>query len=135
MNEAAFDLPAGFVDRTITHLEARADDGAGVALLIERSALPSGSALRDATDKRLAASRTRLRNFSVLFERVTEVAESEAIDLGTRWRHDDGMVYTRETHMVMGGMWLIVIGEVALEDRELCDRTVDHVVASMRPRQ
>jgi hypothetical protein len=132
MNEAAFDLPAGFTDRTINHLEASAEDGSGIAILVERARLPDGTTLREAVSRRIGESRARWPNFSVLFEHAAIIAESEAIDVGTRWRHDEGMVYTRQLHTVLNGVWLILTGETALEDRELCDRTVDHVAASLR---
>ncbi len=133
MNEAAFDLPQGFVDRTVTVLEAATEDGEGVSIIVERSPLPRGQSLQQATKERLLTARKDVRGFSILYERDCEVARTKAIDVGTKWRDDDGIVYTRSIHLALGDMLLIIAGEAGFEDRETCDRVLDHVAGSLRP--
>jgi hypothetical protein len=135
MNEAAFDLPdASFVDRTVTYLEGKAPSGVPVVLLVERAPFPEGKSLRQAVTDVVKDAKKRLRKYEVLFEREAEMADQVAIELGVRWRDDDGVVYTRQTHFVLGSTLMTVAGEVPLEEREFCDAYVDHVVESLRPR-
>ncbi len=133
MNEAAFDLPdSGFVDRTITYLEGKSPAGLDVVLLVERAPFPEGKSLRQAASEHVNGAKKRLRGYSVLFERESEVAELPALDIGARWRDEKGMIYTRAAHLALGPTWLIIAGECPLEEREHCDACVDHVLASLR---
>ncbi|EYF08795.1 Hypothetical protein CAP_2656 [Chondromyces apiculatus DSM 436] len=134
MNEAAFDLPEGFVDRTVNYLEGRSPQGTPVALLVQREPFPEGKTLRQATTAHVNDAKKRLRAYTVLFEREVQVSEVPAIDLGVRWRDEKGMVYTRQVHLVLDRTHTIVAGETPFEEREYCDTYVDHVLASLRLR-
>jgi hypothetical protein len=136
MNEAVFDLAeAGFVDRTVTYLEGTSPSGARVVLLVERHVLPAGKSLRQAVRRHVSEAQKRLRGYAVILEREITVADAPAIDLGVRWRDDDGTpVYTRQAHLVLGTSWLIVAGEAPLGDREFCDGCVDRALGSLRLR-
>lgn len=136
MNEAMFDLPeASFVDRTVTYLEGTAPSGADVVLLVERHPFTKGKSLRQLAADHMSDARKRLRGYSVIFQRDVEVAGLPAIDIGVRWRDDDGApVYTRQAHVGVGSTWLIVAGEAPVADKEFCDAYVDHVLSSMRLR-
>ena len=134
MNEASFDLPGvGFVDRTVTYLEGKAPSGAAVVLMVERSPFPEGKSLRQAASAHVNDGKKRLRGYSLLFDRVSEIAGAPAIELGARWRDDAGLVYSRQAHLVLGPTLLIVAGESPMEEQEFCDAFVAHVLASLRP--
>lgn len=134
MNEASFDLPdVGFVDRTVTYLEGKAPSGADVVLMVERSRLPVGKSLRQAASAHMNDGKKRLRGYTLLFDRVSEIAGVPAIELAARWRDDAGLVYSRQAHLVLGPTLLIVAGESPIEEKEFCDAYVDHVLASLRP--
>lgn len=137
MNEAMFDLPeGGFVDRTVTYLEGTAPSGADVVLLVERHPFTPGKSLRQLAAGHMDDARKRLRGYSVLFQRDVEVAGTPAIDVGVRWRDEDGVpVYTRQTHVGLGSTWLIVAAEAPVADREFCDASIDHVLSSMQLRE
>jgi hypothetical protein len=134
MNEAAFDLPDGFRDRTVTYLEGKSPEGTPVALLVQREPFPSGKTLRQVAAAHVNDAKTRLHGYVVLYEREILVDEVPAIDFGVRWRDDTGNVYTRQAHLALDRTLLIVAGEVPFEERERCDTYVDHVLASLRLR-
>jgi hypothetical protein len=137
MNEAMFDLPdAEFADRTVTYLVGKSPSGTTVELLVERRALPAGKSLRQLVDEHGMDALKRLRGYGVLVEREVEVASLPAIDVGARWRTEEGeSVYTRRTHLILGSAWLIVTGEVPWSERELCNAYVEHVLASLQLRE
>lgn len=137
MNEAMFELPeAGFVDRTVTHLEGTSPSGAGVTLLVERHPLPEGKSLRQAAADHVSDEGKRLRAHTVLFQRDTTVGELPAIDIGMRWRNDTGApIFTRQTHFILGSLWMIVGGEAPMGEREFCESYVDSVLGSLRLRE
>lgn len=132
MNDARFDLPDGFVDRTITYFEGRSDSGAEHILSIERHPVPAGKTLRDLVSAHQLDARKKLRGFTLIFERDAKVGDEIAVDVATRWRADDLMVYTRQFHFVLGDTWLIASCEGPLEERVLGDRLIEHVVSTMR---
>ncbi len=134
-NEAAFDLPeVGFVDQTVTYLEAPVGEDEQIALMIEREAMPEGKSLAEAVAQHIAEARARLGNYSVMFERTREVDGAEALEYAARWRDEDGMVYTRTAHLARGGRWFIYATEGPLEHRGLCDEMLDHVLSTLRMR-
>ena len=133
MNEAAFDLPAGFVDRTVTHLEATTDDGGEVALLVERHPIGPDETLSNAVARRMTEARKETRGLTVLSERQIRVGDQPAIEVVSRWRDDDDIAYTRAVHWMAGTTLLIVAGESSFQEREICDRVVEHVIGSIRP--
>jgi hypothetical protein len=134
MNEASFDLPdASFVDRTVTYLEGKAPSGAAVVLMVERSPLPEGKSLRQAASAHMSDGKKRLRGYSLLFDRVSEIAGAPAIELAARWRDDAGLVYSRQAHLVLGPTMLIIAGESPIEEQEFCDACVAHILATLRP--
>lgn len=137
MNDAMFDLPdAGFVDRTVTYLVSRAEDGTGIVLLVERRPLPEGKPLRQIAEGYGIEAMKRLRGYRVLAERDIEAASLPGIDVGARWINDEGEpTYTRRIHLTLEATWLIIAGEALWIERERCDAYVDHVLASLRLRE
>jgi hypothetical protein len=136
MNEAMFDLPeAGFVDRSVTYLLGTSPGGAAVLLLIERRPFPAGKSLRQVvTDHGRDAAR-RFMGYQVILEREVQVASCPALDVGARWRTEEGEpIYARRAHLSLGSIWLMITGEAPFAEREFCDAYVDHVLASLRLR-
>jgi hypothetical protein len=134
MNEASFDLPeVGFVDRTVTYLEGKSPGGVTVVLMVERSRLPEGKSLRQMASAHMNDGKKRLRGYTLLFDRVSEIAGASAIELGARWRDDAGLVYSRQAHLVLGPSLLVLAGETPIEEREFCDAYMDHILASLQP--
>src|SRR5271170_6607108 len=109
MNEAAFDLPdAKFVDCTVTVLAGKSPGGAAVVLLVERRRLPVGKSLRQAAAEHGRDAMKRLLGYTVILEREVEVDAHPAIDVGARWRTEDGEpIYTRRVHLTLGSTWLM----------------------------
>jgi hypothetical protein len=135
MNDAAFELPeTRCVDHTLTHLDVTVSDGELVVLLVERTPCPPGRTLREIVDHHVAEASKRLRAYRVLFQREREIAGVPGLEAGVRWRNDDGDVYTRHAHIVVGGTWLMIAGEAPLADWAACDACLDEVLGSFRLR-
>ncbi len=137
MNEAMFDLPdASFVDQTVTCLTGTSPNGEGVLLLVERRILPVNMSLRQAVAALVKDAMTRHIGYHVLFEREIEVALRPALDVGARWRTEDGEpIYDRRVHLTLGETWLVIIGEAPIAEREFCEAYIDHVLASLQLRE
>lgn len=137
MNEAMFDLPdANFVDRTVTCLSGSSPNGEGVLLLVERRVLPVNMSLRQAVAALVKDGMTRHIDYQVIFEREIEVASRPALDMGARWRTEDGEpIYDRRVHLTLGEAWLIIIGQAPIAAREFCEGYVDHVLGSLQMRE
>jgi hypothetical protein len=131
-----FDLPeAGFVDRTVTVLVGSSPGGAGVLLLVERRPFPADRSLRQVVADHGREATKRFMGYQVIFEREVEVASCPALDVGARWRNEEGeAIYARRAHLPLGSTWLMITGEAPFAEREFCDACVDHVLASLRLR-
>jgi hypothetical protein len=137
MNEAMFELPdVGFVDQTVTCLAGTSPNGEGVLLLVERRLLPVDMSLRQAVAALVKDAMTQHIGYRVLFEREVEVASRPALDVGARWRTENGEpIYDRRVHLTLGETWLIIMGEAPIAEREFCDAYIDHALASLQMRE
>lgn len=137
MNEAMFDLPdAEFVDRSVTYLRGTTPTRADALMLVERRILEEDQPLRSAVAQLGNDAKEELRGYSVMFERDVEVAGQPAIDVGARWREEDGTpMYTRRVHLALGTTWMIFAGEVPMVDRDFCDAHINQIVGSLQFRE
>lgn len=135
MNEAAFDVPpVGFVDQSVTYLEAPVGDGdEHIVLMVERHPAEDRE-LGAIVGEHLLDARKRLRSYVVLEQKERVVEEVAAIDLAARFVDDDGTAYTRSVHMVSHGLWLIIAAEGPFEHRGACDECLEHVLSTFRLR-
>jgi hypothetical protein len=135
MNEAAFELPeAKFVDNTVTMLEFKAPSGAELRLTIQRFPLEDGKSLRDVVTSHVGQASRTLRAHAVLWNRDSEISGAAAIEVAARWRGSDYMVYTRQAHLAIEMIWLVIAGNAPLEEREICDEYLDRVLGTLRIR-
>jgi hypothetical protein len=136
MNEAAFELPAiGLVDRTVTRLDAVSEDGLAQTIVVHRSRVPEGKSLAELVAESLREAGARLRLHAALFQREIAVDGEPALEVGAQWRGEEGMIYTRQVHLALGDAWIVLAGNCALEGRERCDATFDHILATFRVRE
>ena len=135
VDEASFELPnLEVADRTVNVLELGGGAVPGLGLLVARSPFPVGKTLREVVGVHVEQERRSLRAWSLLFERDIEVEGQPAIELGTRWRGDSGMVYQRQAHIGLPDIVLLLVGNAPLEERATCDAYMDHVLWTLRLR-
>lgn len=133
MNEAAFDLPeVKFSDQSVTYLETSAGPDARAAILVERNPIEPQRSLRDVASAHVNDARKRLRGYEILEQSERDLAGVPAIEVRSKWRDDDGMVYTRSVHVLLGDMHMVISTEGALESRPVCDATFDQVIETFR---
>lgn len=130
-NDTRFELPDGFVDRTVTRLEAKTPGGSTILILMHRSPFAEGQHLGDAVGSHIKDAAASLRAHTVLANREARLAGHPAYDVSMRWREDDGMVYMREMHADVDGTWLIVSATGPLEERETCDSCFDYMIPTI----
>lgn len=129
MNEGAFDLPdLGFVDRTVHIFEAPGDLG----LIVGRTRIPQGRSLRDLVTAHVTHEAKRLRGYAVLEDQEVTWAGLPAIDIRTRWRHEQKVMYQRQAHLGAPDTWLLFAMTAPLAEREACDRYMEHILTSFR---
>lgn len=135
MNEAAFDLPeVGFVDRSVTYLEAPIGDGdESISLVVERASAEERDLAR-IVDEHIADARKRLRGYAPIHRRERTVERMPALDLAARFVDDDGSAYTRSVHLVLDDVWILIASEGPAEHRGFCDECLEHVLSTLRLR-
>ncbi|NUO49675.1 MAG: DcrB-related protein [Polyangiaceae bacterium] len=130
-NDSRFEVPDGFVDRTVTRLEARTENGATILIMVHKSRFVEEQHLDDAVASHLKDASANLRAHSVLANREARLAGHPAYDIAMRWREDDGMVYMREMHADVDGTWFIVSSTGPLEERETCDSCFEYMIPTI----
>jgi hypothetical protein len=133
MNEAVFELPEmGFVDHTVTAIDAKTANGADIGIRVHRSALPGEKTLREIVDAHVAEATRSLPAYSLLWKRDATIADAGAIELGARWRGDDYMNYSRQAHFAVQGLWLLISVNTTLEEIDAADLAIDRVLSTLR---
>jgi len=133
MNEAVFEVPQqGFVDHTVTALNAITPGGRDIGIRVHRSALPADKPLRVIVDEHVAEATRTLPAYALLWNRDAQIADAAAIELGARWRGEDSMNYSRQAHFAVQGLWLLVSVNAVLEDLEHADRAMEQVLSTLR---
>lgn len=135
VNEAAFELPdIGFVDRTVNELEARPGSGTELGVLVARSPLPADQSLLDVVRAHQDQERRSLRAWAIVFEREGVVDGASTVEVGIRWRGDEGMVYQRQAHLGLAEHVLLLVANAPIEEREACDACMDRILATLKLR-
>jgi len=132
-NEGAFDLPdVGFIDRTVHLFEMELETGGDVGLIVCRSKMPAGKTLRQVVEVHVTHEAKKLGGFKVLEEREANWAGVPAIEICSRWRSDGKVLYQRQAHLAVTGLWMLFGMTAPLTEREGCDRLMDHVLSTFR---
>jgi hypothetical protein len=135
MNEAAFELPdIGLADRTVTRLDVITPEGRSHAVLLQRTPIPEGGQLDDLVTANLREAVLRHRAHRVLFRRDAEIAGRPAIEIGAQWDGGVRVIYTRQAHLVRGGVWLAFSAHGPIDDRATADAHMDHLLATLHLR-
>ncbi len=133
MNEAAFELPVmGFVDHTVSALDAKTPAGSDIGIRVHRSALAGKETLREIVESHVAEAVRSLPAYSLLWKRDAQFAGASAIELGARWRGDDYMSYSRQAHFAVQGLWLLVSVNTTLEEIDTADQVIERVLSTLR---
>ena len=128
MNEATFELPAGFVDKTVHLLEA---GGGTLGLMVCRTPFPPGTpSLRAAVEAHVSREARAMVGHRVLAFVETERAGRPRVEVSARYRSGGELAYQRQAHGVERGLWLLVAATGRLVDRATVDAHLDHVLAS-----
>jgi hypothetical protein len=136
VNEASFELPdLAVADRTVHMLELGGGALPGLGLMLARAPFPVGKSLRDLVKAHMDQERLSLLAWSRVFEREGEVDGQPMIELGTRWKGADGMVYQRQAHIALEAVVLLLVGNGPLEERERTDAHVELALSTMRFRR
>jgi hypothetical protein len=136
VNEASFELPdLAVADRTVHVLELGGGAVPGLGLMLARAPFPVGKSLRDLVKAHTDQERLTLRSWSLLFEREGELEDQPMIELGTRWKGAEGMVYQRQAHIGLDDVVLLLVGNGPLGERERTDANVERVLSTMRLRR
>lgn len=132
-NEGAFDLPdVGFVDRTVHLFEMDLENGGEVGLIVCRSKMPAEKTLRQIVEIHVTHEAKKLGGFKILEEREATWAGVPAIEICSRWRSNGKVLYQRQAHFAVMGLWMLFGMNAPLDEREGCDRLMDHVLSSFR---
>ncbi len=107
MNEAVFALPPdGEATDWTCHVMRMRQNGHPMMLAVNRGAIPVGKSLRQVAQLRVVDEYRRFPGYSVLDERETSWSGRPALELASRWRDGNRIVYEEQAHLALGERWL-----------------------------
>ena len=119
------------VDHTTHRLELHHPDHPEIILVVYRRPIPAGESPRDLSAERIAAEMTLLSGYKVLENRDVECAGNPAMDVASRYRHDDRVWYVRQTHVVIGGLWTAFAISGPIDSRAAIDRWCEEMMTGL----
>ena len=132
-NEGAFDLPdIGFTDRTVHLFDMPLENEGELGLIICRTKIPEGRSLRELVQAHVTHEAKKLVGYKIIEEREANWAGLPAIEISSRWRSAGKVVYQRQAHLAAPETWILFGMTAPLEERDACDRVLNHVLSSFR---
>jgi len=134
-NDIAFALPdLRWVDQTVHELDARTGGERTCTLVMYRTRLEPGDDLDALVTRSLQRAGREKRQHEILRRTEREIAGRPGIDLAVRWRGERSHIYTRQAHLTAAGLWLVFGINGWLEDADICDAHLEHLLATLRLR-
>ena len=132
-NEVAFEIPEDLrsLVRTVTAL---ASPRGPETLLVYREPLAEGEAFAAAVERDVRRSLLELTASRLLFQHEAEIAGRPAFLVAFAWRVERGPVYTRQAHLALPRLRLMIVASAPLDERARCDEGMDHALATLRLR-
>lgn len=131
-NEAVFELAERpFADKTIHGLESKLPGEGTLGVFVHRRALDSERKLRDIVDESIALNEKRLIGFTVLDDAAVTVGGLPGVALRTRWRKGGATFYQAQAHVLLDQKWLVFAVSAPVEERAVCDETLDGILATL----
>jgi len=135
LNWAAFELPdVPFVDRTTHVLDLAHPDHPDMTLVVHRERFPAGKTLRELAARRVAEEMTKLAGYAVIENGEAAWAGAPAIEVSSRWRHKDSVVYQRQAHLAVDDAWVCMALSCPIESRAACDAWFTQIASTLRLR-
>jgi hypothetical protein len=135
MNEAAFALPREGEARDWTsHVLRMRQGGHPMMLAVNRGPIPVGKSLRQLAQLRVVDEYRRFRGYAVLDERETSWAGQPAVELSSRWRDKDRVIYEEQAHLALGERWIFFTVGAPIAGRAEVAACLAHLRETFRPR-
>jgi hypothetical protein len=138
MNDAAFDAPGLSRDWTEHRLGlgARSNGGERAVLLVHRTEVDRGADVVELARQNVRQATAELGGYRVLDERRRETRQGiPLVDVAAEWRGSEGVVYTRQAHLVVDGAWLVFAVNGDETTRAACDAAIERLVTTFRSRE
>jgi hypothetical protein len=137
MDEAIFDVPSGWTDRSVHALSCSLPNSRDrLALTVSRQSAPPGAALEGLVDRALKQQRQVLHGFEILErEEGVDVGGLSGTSVRARWRNADGPVYLRHVYLTVYGRLLGFTGTCKYKHREACDEQIEAILGTLAFRE
>ncbi len=130
MNEGTLDVPPGFRDLSIQILEWRSEDGAVIALTVQRESLRAGEELDGYVRRTITDLYAELSSFRIDARHALEGAPVPSSLLTFRWHGDGGIVCQAQGFAELGRTVLVVTATTATAAlRPEAERMVRHALS------
>lgn len=130
-----FDVPGGFIDRSVIALEWRADQGGNVGLTLQKEVFAGGDLEPVVRDNAKKMSRALKGYKELALEPLTREDGAQAVRLVFELK-SDGLLLVQHQLYVANGDALLIFGVVGRPvDKARCEQTLDGIFHSMKFRE
>lgn len=132
VDEAALDVPAGFIDRSVNVLEWTIEGDERLVLVIERA--PAVESLDACVESHVGSYPSRYAGYKLLEVHHAEVDGMRVIELEIRSRTDAGVMHHHQAFIEMSWGALILSATTKFAFAAQCEALVDGVLDTLRVR-
>lgn len=133
MNEASFDLPAGWRDQSVNiFVVGGPEPPMHLSVVISRDRLKEGLELVDHIEKQLADIGKKLRNFRVLGKRQLEIEGVAALEAELTWVAEQTPMHQRQIYLQSGSRVLIVTATAPIKIADEHNEQLDAMLGTLR---
>lgn len=134
INEAEFDLPDDWIDKTTNIFAAGGKQPPALGFVITREPLDESRDLVEFVEEKLDDITPQLKDFKIREQRQIEVSGGLALDLEFTWRSDAGLMHQRQTYVPCGRVLLILTATARRELRPEHRTQIEGILASFKLR-
>lgn len=135
INEAAFELPGVWDDKTVNILGAPAPDGSNYRLVVTRMDLEEGQALPAFVEKHLLEQSRQLRGFELLGQRESVIGDLPAMEAKLSWLSDGKAVFQYVAFVQYYKGVVIFTGSSLAKYAESCEELMGELLPTLRFRE
>jgi hypothetical protein len=135
IDEAAFELPGVWEDKTVHILSTPAPDGSNYGLIINRASLAEGQSLGAFVEKHLTELSRMLRGYELIGQRESVIGGLPATEAKLTWINDGRAIFHYMAVVAYGGLVVIFTASSLAKYAESCEQLMSELLPTLRFRE
>lgn len=135
MDEAVFELPVPWEDKTVHALSLPLADGAKLGVTVSREAAPATSSLSALVDRALHLQQQKLPGFELVSRGDGSAGGMPSVEVVAKWRHATAPIYQHHLYVAVYEQLLVFTVTTTWKHRGECGDALRAIAGSLKFRE